>query len=200
MAPRTLILACGALAREIGAVLEMNRWGHATLLCLPSELHNHPEKIPGQVREKLAELAGDYDRILVGYADCGTGGLLDPVVAEFGAQRLPGAHCYGFFAGLERFAELAEQELGTFYLTDFMVRQFDTIIWKGLGLDRHPELERVYFEHYKRVLYLSQHEDPAMVEKARGIAERMNMTFEHVHTGYGLLPASIEAAVAPATA
>ena len=109
-----LLIACGALAREIKAVLRLNDCDHVSLRCLPAELHNRPEQIPDAVRALIEEAKGNFDEILVAYGDCGTGGRLDAVLAETGARRLPGAHCYAFFAGEERFAALQEEEIGSF--------------------------------------------------------------------------------------
>lgn len=185
--PRVLVLACGALAREIKDVAAANGWDHMDLECLPATLHNTPHEIPGAVEHRLGVAKESYDRILVGYADCGTGGLLEPVVARHGAEMLPGAHCYEFFAGRELFAELHAAELGTFYLTDFLVKHFDRMVWKTLGLDRHPELRDTYFGNYRKVVYLAQLADPSLVDRARDAAERLGLEFEHRQVGYGEL-------------
>ncbi|MDH3755099.1 MAG: DUF1638 domain-containing protein [Acidimicrobiia bacterium] len=189
--PRVLVLACGALAREILDVVAMNRWRHVTLECLPVGLHNRPEQIPAAVEQRLAAASQTYDRILVGYADCGTGGLLDPIVDRYGATRLPGAHCYEFFATSPRFAELHEAEIGTLYLTDYLVKHFDRVVWRGLGLDRHPQLLDTYFGNYTRLVYLSQRPTPRLVNSAEAAAERLGLRFEHIATSYGDLETSI---------
>ncbi len=178
-----LLLACGALARELLALKRLGGWDHVSIECLPARLHNTPREIPEAVRAKLEEVKDRYDEVFVAYADCGTGGRLDAVLDEYGVERLPGAHCYEFFAGAERFAALHEEELGTFYLTDFMVRQFDAIVIRGLGLDRHPELRPVYFGNYRRVVYLAQTQSPQLVAKARECAERLGLEFETCFTG-----------------
>ena len=185
---RTLVLGCGALARELLELVERNGLaGAVDVRCLPAQLHNRPEEIAPAVDAKLGELAAGYDRMFVAYADCGTGGALDAVLARHGAERLPGAHCYAAYAGLAEFAALAEEEPGTFYLTDFLARSFDALVVRGLGLDRHPELLPVYFAGYRRVVYLSQHEDPEVLEMARRAAARLGLAFEHRPTGYGEL-------------
>ncbi|MEL6232961.1 MAG: DUF1638 domain-containing protein [Pseudomonadota bacterium] len=196
---RTLIIACGALAREILAVIRANALDELSLTCLPALLHNRPEKIAPAVREKIAAArAAGIDRIFVAYADCGTGGALDRVCAEEGVARIDGPHCYAFFDGLEAFAQRAEDEIGTFYLTDFLARQFDTLVWSGMGLDRHPELRDMYFAHYDRVVYLAQTENPALTEAARAAADRLGLAFERRFTGYGgLAQALIGARPAP---
>ncbi len=180
-----MLLACGALAQELLALKRLGGWDHVSIECLPYELHNTPRKIPEAVRSKLEEVKDRYDEVFVAYADCGTGGRLDAVLDEYGIERLPGAHCYEFFAGTERFAEIQEAEPGTFYLTDFMVRQFDAIVIRGLGLDRHPELRSVYFENYQRVVYLAQTDTPEFTAKARRCAEQLGLEFETCFTGLG---------------
>lgn len=164
-------------------MLEANKWDHMEVQALPAILHNHPDQIPARVDEKLAEVAGQYDTLLVGYADCGTGGMLEPVLEKHGATRLAGPHCYSFFAGAEAFDGLADDELGTFYLTDYLVRQFDTVFWKSMGLDRHPELLPMYFGHYTKVVYLAQIPDPALDAKAEAAAQRMGLAYERIETG-----------------
>ncbi len=183
--PRVLVLACGALAREIRDVTAANGWGHVDMECLPAALHNTPKEIPDAVAHRLEQARDHYDRILVGYADCGTGGLLDRVVERYGCERLPGAHCYEFFAGHQLFARLQDEELGTFYLTDFLVKHFDRMVWRTLGLDRHPELLDTYFSNYRRLVYLSQTRDPELIQRAGACAARLGLTFEHRHVEYG---------------
>jgi hypothetical protein len=184
MAPeRTLIIACGALARELNQVLNANAWHHATIQCLPPELHNRPEKIPAAVMERIRLGRADFDRIFVAYADCGTGGLLDSLLEAEGVERLPGAHCYEFFAGNAEFSALADAEPGTFYLTDFLARHFERLVWQALGLDRHPELLPLYFGNYRRLVYLSQRGDPALQTRAEEAARRLGLAYEQIHTG-----------------
>ncbi|MBL8574802.1 MAG: DUF1638 domain-containing protein [Hyphomicrobiaceae bacterium] len=183
--PKTLVIACGALARELVAVVDMNRFEHLAVTALPAILHNRPEKIPGEVRRKIRANKAKYARIVVLYGDCGTGGLLDAMLAEEGVERIDGEHCYAFYAGLDTFAAMHEAEIGTFYLTDYMVRHFDRLIWKGLGLDRYPQLFATYFGHYTRIMYLAQLPDAALEAKARAIAERMKLRFEMRATGLG---------------
>lgn len=192
-APSTLVIACGALAREFMAVVELNGWRNLKITCLPASWHNRPEKIPEGVRRKIRAARGHYDRIVVLYADCGTGGVLDQVLAEEGIERIPGPHCYEFYAGAKAFQQMMEAELGTFFLTDYMVRHFDRLILQGLGLDRRPELRDAYFGHYRKVVYLSQTEDPRLLAKARSAAERLDLAFEHRHTGYGGLESFLAA-------
>ena len=181
----TLLIACGALSHEIVALRRANRWDHLTIQCLPADLHNRPERIPEAVRDKILEARGRYDQVFVAYADCGTGGLLDAVLAQYGAERIPGAHCYQFFAGSALFQRLSEAEPGTLYLTDFLARHFERLIIRGLGIDRHPELEAEYFRHYRKLVYLAQVDDAQLLQSARDAAERLGLEFEHHHTGYG---------------
>lgn len=188
---RTLILACGALSHEIVALIRANGWERFSVQCLPADLHNRPAEIPGAVRKKIHEFRERYDHIFVAYADCGTGGRLDAVLEEEGVERLPGAHCYEFFAGSAVFAVLADDEPGTFYLTDFLARHFDRLIIRGMGLDRHPELEPMLFGNYRRVVYLAQTENPELEARARAAAERLGLEYEYRFTGYGELETTL---------
>ena len=187
MPPRTLVIACGALAREITTLVRRQGWTAIEVQCLPSAWHNRPERIPEGVRRKIraARARSDIDRIFVAYADCGTGGALDAVLEEEGAERIPGAHCYEFFAGGRAFTALHEAEPGTLYLTDYLARNFDRLILEGLGIDRHPELEAMYFGNYRRLVHLAQTRDGTLRAAARAAAERLGLEFEHRFTGYG---------------
>ncbi len=180
-----LVIACGALAREIVALKRANRWEAMTVQCLPAELHNTPQKIPDAVRDKITSARTRFAKIFVAYGDCGTGGQLDALLAEEGVERIPGAHCYEFFAGTRQFAALAEAEPGTFYLTDFLARHFDRLVYRGLGLDRCPELAPMYFGNYRRLVYLAQTRDPDLLADAEEAARRLGLTFEYRFTGYG---------------
>jgi hypothetical protein len=194
--PKTLVIACGALAREIRALIQANRWRHLAVTCLPADLHNRPERIPERVRAKVRAARGAYDRVFVAYADCGTGGLLDRVIAEEGVDRLPGAHCYEFYAGSAAFAGLAEEEPGTFFLTDYLARHFERLVVQGLGLDRHPDLRPQYFGNYRRLVYLAQTEDKGLAAKARAAAERLGLRYERRFVGCGGLAAFLGPAAA----
>ncbi|SNT68736.1 DUF1638 domain-containing protein [Paracoccus seriniphilus] len=186
--PSGLMLACGALARELMAIRDMNGWRHLDLHCLPADLHLRPEKIPDAVEAAVRRFQQKYDRIIVVYADCGTGGLLQARCAELGVEMIPGPHCYAFFDGIAAHAARAEQEFTSFYLTDFLVRQFDAFVWRAMGLDRHPQLRDMYFEHYERLIYLAQTDDPELDERARVAAARLGLAYERRLTGYGDLP------------
>lgn len=190
---QVLVIACGALARELTLLIRRNGWSHMQVQCLPPELHNRPARIPDAVRGKIREARGRFAAVFVAYGDCGTGGLLDAVLAEEGVDRIPGAHCYEFFAGREPFADLADAEPGTFYLTDFLARHFERLIWKGLGIDRYPQLASQYFGNYQRLVYLSQVEDADLMVRARQAADRLGLRFEHHPTGFGDLERSVEA-------
>jgi len=190
-----LIIACGALAREITALKRANGWSEVDVQCLPAELHNRPERIVPAVREQIGAHRSEYESIFVAYADCGTGGMLDGLLREAGIERLPGAHCYEFFAGSATFAELQNGEPGTFYLTDFLVRHFDRLVTRGLGLDRHPELAGEYFRNYRRLVYLSQSPCAEAETRARQIAQSMGLEFELRVTGYGELGVRLNALV-----
>lgn len=190
---RLLVLACGALAREILALIRANGWDHVDLHCLPAILHNYPDRIAGAVRDAVEKRRGSYDQVFVAYADCGTGGDLEKVCAELGVQMIRGPHCYAFFEGVDGF--LAREEVFSFYLTDFLTRQFDTLIWKGLKMDRHPELREMYFGHYQTLVYLAQTEDAGLTARARAAADKLGLGFERRFTGYGELATALEAAV-----
>jgi hypothetical protein len=190
-APRVLILACGALAREILALVPPERFPHIHLQCLPATLHNRPDRIAPAVCAALRELREGYDRVFVAYADCGTGGELDRVLAEEGVERLPGAHCYAFFTGVEAFARSEDADLRSFFLTDFLARHFETLVWEGLGLDRHPELRDAYFGAYERVVYLAQTENTALTTAAQAAAQRLGLAFERRFVGYGDLASTL---------
>jgi hypothetical protein len=187
----TLVIACGALAREIVALRLANGWSHMDVTCLPAELHNRPEKIPAAVREKIQRFKGRYAHLFVAYADCGTGGLLDVVLAEEGVERIAGAHCYEFYAGASVFEQLAEQEIGTFYLTDFLLRHFERLIIHGLGIAKHPQLLPVYFGNYKKLVYLAQAESAQGRALGQGAADRLGLAYEYRLTGYGELAGSL---------
>jgi len=173
------------------AVVQLNGWQHVDVRCLPAALHNTPRRIAAAVEAVLEELAPRYDRVFVAYADCGTAGELDRVLERYGAERLPGAHCYATFAGLAEWDALQDEEPGTFYLTDFLARHFESLVARALGLDRCPELASEIFGNYRRLVYLSQTDDPALLESALAAAERLGLEFEHRPTGYGGLTSSL---------
>jgi len=189
---RILVLACGALAREVLAVVRANGWKSVDVQCLPAKLHLTPGRIPAAVDAKLQQVAADYDRVFVAYADCGTVGALDGVLAAHGAERLAGAHCYSVFAGADAWQQLHEEEPGTFYLTDFLVRHFDSLVVQALGLDRYPDLLPDIFGNYRRVVYLAQSEDPDLLARARAAAATLGLELEYRLTGYGELAPSLE--------
>lgn len=182
---RAVVLACGALAREVLAVIRLNEWAHVDVRCLPATLHLTPELIAPAVDAKLGELVSDFDDVFVAYADCGTSGALDAVLARRGVERLPGAHCYGFFAGEAVWDALQDAEPGTFYLTDFLARHFDALVVRGLGLDRYPELRDDFFGHYRKLVYLAQTHDAGLRARAARAAEWLGLELEIVDTGYG---------------
>jgi hypothetical protein len=199
-APPTVVIGCGALARELLAVLD--QVPGVELTCLPASLHSRPERIPAAVLDRVAAVQAEHGPdvgLLVGYADCGTGGMLDAALDATGIERLPGAHCYEIYAGRAAFAALSDDEPGTFYLTDFLARQFDTIVWKGLKLDRHPQLLPVMFGNYRRLVYLAQTDDPALEARAQDAAARLGLAYERRFTGVdGLRDAMADGGLSPA--
>lgn len=180
---RVLLIGCGALAREVLDLKAANGWDHLDLHCLPAILHNHPERIPDAVEAAVTARGKDYAQIFVLYADCGTGGLLKAACDRLGVGMLEGPHCYSFFEGNDTFA--ARDEITAFYLTDFLVRQFDAFVWKPLGLDRHPNLRDMYFGHYEKLVYQAQTDDAALTALAKSCADRLGLAFERRFTGYG---------------
>jgi hypothetical protein len=183
--PRTLLIACGALAREVLALTRLNGWSHMELACLPAHLHNAPQRIPEAVRAKVRAARGKYEKVLVLYGDCGTGGMLDQVLADEGVERIPGPHCYAFYSGLDAFLAQADAEPACFYLTDYLARHFERLVIQGLGLDRHPELLPLYFGNYQKLVYLAQMPDPQLEQQAKAAALRLGLAYEHRPTGYG---------------
>jgi len=184
---RVLILACGALAREIVALIKQGGMDHVDLQCLPAILHNHPDRIVPAVAAVVEKARADYSAIHVAYADCGTGGALARAAEDLGVTMMRGPHCYAFYEGTDMFVARAEDEFRAFYLTDFLVRQFDAFVTKPLGLDRHPELRDMYFGNYEKLVYQAQTEDAALTAKAQDCADRLGLAFERRFTGYGEL-------------
>jgi len=190
---RRLVLACGALVYELVELIKHNPdlEGLIDLQCLPAHLHNTPQLIAGEVDKYLSEHASRYESVLVAYGDCGTAGALDSVLQKHGAERMPGAHCYEFFAGSKEFDEIVEEELGSFFLTDFLVKFFDRIVVQGLGIDRYPELKDEYFKHYKQLVYLAQTEDAELQTLARQCAKTLGLDYQYKFVGFdALLPAT----------
>ena len=188
---RVLLIACGALAREIVALQKINGWTHMDLTCLPAILHNHPERIVPAVEAAVAKHQHAYETVFVVYADCGTGGQLQAACDRLGVEMVKGPHCYAFYDGLETFT--GRDDITSFYLTDFLARQFDAFVWRPLGLDRHPELLSMYFGNYEKLVYLAQVDNADLDIRAEGLAQRLGLAFERRFTGYG----DLEAAIAP---
>jgi hypothetical protein len=188
---KILLLACGALAREILDILTINNWLHIDLQCLPAIFHNHPEKITPAIEAAIGKYKQGYEKIFVVYADCGTGGALQRLCAAQGVEMLEGPHCYSFFEGNHQFAQ--RDEFTAFYLTDFLVRQFDAFIWKPLGLEQHPELLTAYFGNYTTLVYQAQTDDAQLTKLAQAHAQRMGLAFERRFTGYGDLQTGLQA-------
>ncbi len=191
MPEHVLVIACGALAREINELRRSYGWHHLHLKCIDARLHNRPTLIPDRLREKILRYKGEYDQIFVAYADCGTGGAIDAVLEGEGIERLPGAHCYQFYAGAEQFAALAHAEPGTFYLTDFLAQHFERLVIRPLQIDEHPQLRDAYFGNYRRLVFLSQTCDESLLAAAKSAAKRLSLDFKHVHCGYGALETSL---------
>jgi len=191
--PKVLVLGCGAMARELLRVVETNHLEAVEVSCLPAAYHNQPSLIPAAIEKRIVEAKDRYEKIFVAYGDCGTGGLLDSVLERHGVERLAGAHCYEFLAGSTLFTGLHDAEPTTFYLTDFLVRHFDRLVWHGLGLDRWPHLLSDYFGNYTRVVYLAQTDDPELTARAEEAASRLGLRFERIFVGYGEMEPTIVA-------
>jgi hypothetical protein len=187
---RILLIACGALAREILAVKQANGWDHMDLTCLPANLHNYPERITAAVEAAVEKHRANYDQVFVVYADCGTGGHLQNACDRMGVEMVKGPHCYSFFEGNEVFAA-HDDEITAFYLTDFLARQFEAFVWKPLGLDRHPELRDMYFGNYTKLVFQAQTDDPELTKQAKICADRLGLAFERRFTGYGDLATTL---------
>lgn len=196
-ADAVLVIACGAIAREIHQIRTLNGWSHMHMQAIDASLHFTPAKIAPAVREKLQAAQGNYAAVFVAFADCGTYGALDDVLAEFDVQRLPGLHCYATFAGQAMFAQFHEEEPGTFYLTDFLVQHFDRFVTDSLKLDQHPELKAAFFGNYTRALYLTQRATPELQQRAREIADYLELAYVEVDTGYGELAPALEQVMEP---
>jgi len=190
---KVLLLACGALGREIVDLIERNRWTVFDLQCLPAKWHNTPDKIVPALREKIREAKHCYESIFVLYGDCGTGGDIDKLLAEEGVERLEGPHCYAFFSGQETFAKTADEDVTAFFLTDYLARHFDKLIWEGLGIDRHPELLPLYFGNYTKIVFLAQTRNEELAKKAMVAAKRLGLAYEYRYTGYGELERDLKA-------
>ncbi|MEZ2127207.1 MULTISPECIES: DUF1638 domain-containing protein [unclassified Sinorhizobium] len=180
------VIACGAIAREILAIIRLNNLDHIDLHCLPAIYHSYPQKIAPALENAIAAARSrGFDKIFIGYADCGTGGAIDKICEREGIERLSGPHCYSFFSGNEDFAARWDQDVTSFFLTDFLARQFEAFVIEPLGLDRHPELKEMYFGNYRKVIYLSQEEDPDLQRKAKEAAAYLGLDYEYRFTGYG---------------
>ena len=178
-----LIIGCGAIAHEVSEIIELNNWDNVRLQCLNAELHNTPKILPRKIKETIDSNINDYSKIFLAYADCGTGGLIDLLLRDYDIERLDGAHCYEFYSGSSVFKELSEKEIGTFYLTDFLVKNFDRLVIDGLGIQKYPALKEDYFKHYKNVVYLAQKQDNVLESKARECADYLNLEFSALFTG-----------------
>jgi len=183
--PSTLLICCGSLAKEITSLVRDNRWDHMRIQCLPAHIHNTPELIPEAVRDKIKAARDQFEKILVLFSDCGTGGKLDQVLEEEGVERIGGAHCYEVLVGSQDFAALIKEEPGCFFLTDYLVRNFERLIIKGLGIDRFPKLRKIYFGRYKKLVYLAQSENPTLRALAGDAATSLDLELEVRFTGYG---------------
>jgi hypothetical protein len=192
---KVLVIACGMLAREVLAVKERLGLDYLELTCLPAEFHYYPDRIPAAMDAAIEKArAQGYAHIFAGYADCGTGGMLDRVLERHGVERMAGPHCFAFYQGEAAFARVADDDMLSFYMTDFLCRQFDAFFLKPLGLDRHPELAQDFFGNYEKVVYLAQTDDPSLEKVAQDAARMLGLAYEKRMTGYGDLEPALEQA------
>ena len=180
-----LIIGCGAIAHEINEIINLNNWNNVSLQCLNADLHNTPKRLPTKIKETIESNLKEYSKIFLAYADCGTGGLIDSMLKNYGIERLEGAHCYEFYAGSRLFKDLSDREIGTFYLTDFLVKNFKRLIIDGLGISKHPSLKDEYFKNYKNIVYLAQKHDNDLELKAKDCANYLNLEYSVHYTGLG---------------
>lgn len=178
-----LIIGCGAIAHEINEIIKLNNWNNVSLQCLNADLHNTPKRLPTKIKETIESNLKEYSKIFLAYADCGTGGLIDSMLKNYGIERLEGAHCYEFYAGSRLFKDLSDREIGTFYLTDFLVKNFKRLIIDGLGISKHPSLKDEYFKNYKNIVYLAQKHDNDLELKAKDCANYLNLEYSVHYTG-----------------
>jgi len=194
---RLLVIACGMIAREVLAVKEQLKLDHLDLTCLPAEFHFYPDRIAPAMDKAIKKAKADgYEHIFVGYADCGTGGLLDRVLEKHGVERMAGPHCFAFYQGMDAYAKVADDDMMSFYMTDFLCRQFDAFFMKPLGLDKHPELIKDYFGNYEKLVYIAQTDDPELDKVAEKAAKMLGLAYERRSTGYGDLTAELSKAAA----
>jgi hypothetical protein len=187
------------IAREVLAIKEQLGLDHLELTCLPAEFHFYPDRIvPAMEKAIIQAKAEGYRQIFIGYADCGTGGLLDRLIEKFDVQRMGGPHCFAFYQGQEAYRKVADDDMMSFYMTDFLCRHFDAFFMKPLGLDRHPELIQDYFGNYEKLIYLAQTDDPELDKVAEYAANLLNLVYERRSTGYGDLTAALAEAAAVA--
>ena len=196
-AEKVLVIACGMIAREVLAVKERLALDHVELTCLPAEFHYYPDRIAPAMDAAIEKARAEgYKHIFAGYADCGTGGMLDKVLEKHGVERMPGPHCFAFYQGMDAFAKIADDDMMSFYMTDFLCRQFEAFFIKPLGLDKHPELARDFFGNYEKVVYLAQTDDPELEKVAIDAARMLGLRYEKRRTGYGDLEPGLARAAA----
>ena len=183
---KTAFIICGALGHEVLAIVARHGWD-VDVRAVPALNHVHIERIAPDVERRIMALRERYERLLVVFGDCGTGGKLDELLAHHGIERVAGPHCYEMYAGTVGFEGLLAEELGSYFLTDYLVRGFKGTILKGMGLDRYPELREMYFQNYKRVVYLGQNLTPELLARAQAAADYLGLPLVVRETGYGAL-------------
>jgi hypothetical protein len=172
---KAAFIACGAVAQDTAFLVKKHGWD-ADVHGISSVLHMTPLDIGPAVEEKLKALTPRYERVIVVYGDCGTGGRLDQVLARYPAVRPAGVHCFQWYAG-DLFARFND-DIGIYFLTDWLVTNWDRAVIAGLGLDRFPWLQETYFDNITRILFVRQHPDDGREAKAREIAQWMERPLE----------------------
>jgi hypothetical protein len=185
------VVACGALATHIADIAAQDRLD-ITIYPLPPLLHNRPEKIAGEVDALLSEIKSKHSKCAVAYADCGTYGALDTVIAVHGVKRLGGNHCYDIFAGSKKIEEIMASDAGTYFLTDFLVKSFHRSVMVELGLDKRPELRDDYFKNYSRIIWLAQVHTQELEDLANQAADSIGLPLEIQNVGYGQLAEQVK--------
>ncbi len=187
----SVIISCSALMRDISHLCKLNNWTHLETQCISAELHNRPDQITAEVKKHIDLAKQKNQNIFVVYGDCGTGGQLDRLLEQEGVERVAGDHCYEFLTSKQQFAQFQENEIGTYYLTDFLVRHFERLVIRGMGLDKKPELEPMMFGSYKKLLYIAQTEDVELQQLAKKAADRLGLEYEYYFGGTGILGSAL---------
>ncbi len=188
-APVALVV-CGALAADVRRILAQRGW-QADLYGVPATYHMRPASIVAAVDEHLERIRNRYKKVIVVYGDCGTAGELDRVLERHRAERLAGEHCYEVFCG-PRFSALTKRSPATYFLTDFLVRSWEEVVVREMGLGRAPSLKAKLFAGFTSVTFLRQDPDLGLLKKAEGIAAYLGLPLEVEEVGTSELESQLE--------